>query len=313
MLRFWRRTSQAAPTAAMQVAAPGQLLQPRFLQRLARLELVARSMQAGSSRGQRVGRRVGVGIEFAEHRPYNAGDDLRFVDFAAYARSDRLLVKRFAEPQDLEVHILLDGSASMGLGDGQTLEYAKQLAAAVGYVSLANLDRLTVQLFAGDLGPRLPPMRGKTRALSLLRFLHAQNAQGTTRFARCAAQFVAREPRRGTTVVISDGYDREGLLPGIDALRFGRFEPKLLLVRDTRERAAISPGDFLLVDAETGEARDATISARSMQEHDERVAQHFAQLRADLRDRQVPSFELSCERPFDSALIDVLRRGGLFR
>jgi uncharacterized protein (DUF58 family) len=201
----------------------------------------------------------------------------------------------------------------MGFAGARKLDYAKQLAAAVGYVALANLDRVTVQTFADELGARLAPLRGKTRALSLLRFLDGQRPAGTTRFAACAGRFVAREPRRGLTVIISDGYDREGLLPGIDALRFARFEPVVLLVRAPHELDSLPPGDTLLVDSETGESREVNLTARSLAEQREHLDSYFARLHGELREKQVPSFELNVERSFDSALIDVLRRGGLFR
>lgn len=318
MVSFWRRATPPAVAQRVGIVQGerARLLSEQFLRRLERLELVARSLQAGSARGQRVARRVGVGIEFAEHRPYSSGDDLRFVDFAAYARSDRLLVKQFAETQDLEVHVLLDCSASMGFEcshDGaRKLDYAKQLAAAVGYVALANLDRVTVQTFGAELGPRLPPLRGKSRALSLLRFLERQTAVGGTRFVSCAERFVVREPKRGLAVVITDGYDREGLAPGVDALRFARFEPVVLLVRDQRELSSFAPGDYTLVDSETGERREAELSPQALEQQRERQQRHFAELRRHLREKQVSAFELDVQQPFDSALIDVLRRGGLW-
>jgi uncharacterized protein (DUF58 family) len=287
-------------------------LDPRFFKRLERLELSARSLQISRARGQRTAKRLGVGIEFAEHRPYASGDDLRFVDFAAYARSDRLLIKQFAETQDLEVHVLLDCSASMGFGGARKLDYAKQLAAAVGYVALANLDRVTVQTFAEELGPRLAPIRGKARALSLLRFLESQVAASGTRFEHCARRFIAREPNRGLAVVISDAFDRAGLSPGLDALRYARFSPVLLQVTCRDEQFPHARGDYTLRDVETGEERAFVLSPDALAAHATRLAAHFAELRRRLREKQVPAFELDVEQPFDGALIEVLRQGGLW-
>jgi uncharacterized protein (DUF58 family) len=287
------------------------LLGESFRKRLERLELAARSAQLGRARGQRSARKVGVGIEFAEHRPYTPGDDLRFLDAHAYARSDRLLLKQFSEAQDLDVYILLDCSASMAFGDGAKLQFAKQLAAALGYVALGHLDRLCIQCFADGLGARLAPTRGRYQALSMLRFLERQRGGGATALDLAARRFVARETQRGLVVVVSDGYDREGFAAGIDALRYARFAPLVLLVVDPREHT-LATGHFALRDCESGQLCELQIDRAALERYRGALRAHFEQLRAGLRDKQVPVFELQVTQPFDVALIDVLRRGGLW-
>jgi uncharacterized protein (DUF58 family) len=302
-----RRATEPGATSRAPV-----LLEESFRKRLERFELVVRSTQPGRTRGQRSARKVGVGIEFAEHRPYTPGDDLRFLDFHAYARSDRLLLKQFSETQSLTVYVLLDCSASMGFGHGQKLHFAKQLAAALGYVALGQLDRLCIQCFANGLGARLAPTRGRYQALSMLRFLERQRAAGSTDLTLCAKRFVARENERGLVVVVTDGYDLAGFAPGIDVLRYARFEPVVLLVTDPKERTPVPAGDLLLQDCETGQSRELEVTASALERYRRGLLAHFGNLRAHLRDKQVPVFELHVEQPFDSALIDVLRRGGLW-
>jgi uncharacterized protein (DUF58 family) len=292
--------------------ARATLLGESFRKRLERLELVARHSQLGRARGQRSARKFGVGIEFAEHRPYTPGDDLRFLDFHAYARSDKLLLKQFSETQNLDVYLLLDCSASMAFGSGAKLHFAKQLAAALGYVALAHLDRVSIQCFADGLGARLPPTRGRYQALSMLRFLDRQAGAGGTDLALAARRFVARETERGMVTVITDGYDSEGFAPGIDALRYARFEPVVLLVTDPDELTPVAPGDLALRDCETGRLRELEVTPAALARYAGHVRAQFDALRAALRDRQVPVFELSPQQPFDSALVDLLRRGGLW-
>lgn len=288
------------------------LLEARFQARLSRLALHSRSLRTGRERGQHAAQHVGVGIEFVEHRPYTAGDDLRFVDFHAYARSDRLLIKQFQETRDVTLHILLDCSASMAYGDGHKLRYAKQLAAALGYVALSGLDRLSIQAFANGLGPRLAPTRGHGRVLHMLRFLDGIPAVGTTRFADASHSFVRREQQRGLAVVISDGYDPQ-IIRGIDILRYARFEPVLIIVRSPSDETPVAMGTHVLRDCEDGELRSVEVNARSLSEYRARVSSHFSQLQLAMRERQVNAFELSTSMPFDTALIALLRRGGLFR
>jgi uncharacterized protein (DUF58 family) len=292
--------------------APALLLEESFRKRLERLELVARTSQLGRARGQRSARKFGVGIEFAEHRPYTPGDDLRFLDFHAYARSDKLLLKQFSETQNLDVYLLLDCSASMAFGAGAKLHFAKQLAAALGYVALAHLDRVSIQCFADDLGARLAPTRGRYQALSMLRFLERQRGAGGTDLALAARRFVARESERGLVALITDGYDADGLVPGVDALRYARFEPVVLLVTDPSELSPVAPGELSLRDCETGQRRELQVTTAALTRYAALARAQFDAQRAALRDRQVPVFELSPQQPFDSALVDVLRRGGLW-
>jgi uncharacterized protein (DUF58 family) len=288
------------------------LLEESFRKRLERLELLARTTQLGRARGQRSARKFGVGIEFAEHRPYTPGDDLRFLDFHAYARSDKLLLKQFSETQNLDVYLLLDCSASMAFGAGAKLHFGKQLAAALGYVALAHLDRVCIQCFADGLGARLPPTRGRYQALNMLRFLERQPGAGGTDLALAARRFVARESERGLVVVITDGYDAEGFVPAVDALRYARFEPVVLLVADPKELAPVAPGDLMLRDCETGRTRELEVTPSALERYARLLRAQLDAQRAALRDRQVPVFELSPRQPFDSALVDVLRRGGLW-
>jgi uncharacterized protein (DUF58 family) len=284
-----------------------------FQKRLESLAIVSRRLVSGRDRAERKSRRSGSGVEFAEHRPYVEGDDFRFLDWKVYGRSERLLLKQFEEEEDLCVYVLVDCSASMAHGDGAKLRYAKQLAAALGYVALANLDRVGVQAFADGLGPRLAPTRGKSRMLTLLRFLDRLESGGPTGFARVARSFAARESRRGMALVISDGFDFGGFEQGIDALRYARFEPVILLVTDARDRDPELLGELTLVDAETGEDRGVTITPGLLDKYKEAYREHFKKLERYCRDKQVRAFELGVERPFDEAVLELLRRGGFLR
>ena len=284
-----------------------------FQKRLESLAIVSRKLVSGRDRAERKSTRSGGGIEFAEHRPYVAGDDFRFLDWKVFGRSERLLLKQFEEEQDLCVYLLIDCSASMAFGDGRKLRYAKQLSAALGYVALANLDRVAVQAFTDGLGPRLSPTRGKNRALTLLRFLERLESGGPTGFARGARAFAAREGTRGMAVVLTDGYDFAGFERGIDALRYARFEPVVLLVTDPREAEPELRGELTLVDAESGEARSITITPALLERYREAYRAHLTNLQNYCRDKQVRAFEMSVLRPFDEAVLELLRRGGFLR
>ena len=145
------------------------LLDPKFMARLDALDVLSRKILQGKLQGERRSKRRGQSVEFADHRPYVVGDDLRFVDWNIYGRLDQLFLKLFLEEQDLTVHILADTSASMGVGEPSKDLFAKRLAAALGYISLVNNNRLTVSLFGDGVrvavgecaGPQLPAADGR--------------------------------------------------------------------------------------------------------------------------------------------------------
>src|SRR5436853_682490 len=120
------------------------LLEPKFLARLEQLELVSRKIFLGRMKGERRSKRKGQSVEFADYRNYVVGDDLRFLDWNLYARLDRLFLRLFMEEEDLHFTILLDSSLSMDFGTPSKLLYAKQVAAALGFIGLVNLDRVKI-------------------------------------------------------------------------------------------------------------------------------------------------------------------------
>ena len=138
-----------------------------FLKKLEYLSLVSRRVFRGQLLAQRRTMQLGGGIEFADHREYTPGDDFRYLDWNVFARHDELLLKRFQEEEDLHVYILLDCSRSMAVGDPPKFDYARQVAAALGYIALADLDRVAVVAFAGDIVADFPLTRGKARILGL--------------------------------------------------------------------------------------------------------------------------------------------------
>src|SRR5271156_500930 len=131
-----RREKNAAGTAE------GDLFDDEFQRKLEYLALVSRRMFAGRLRAERRTKKSGSGVEFADHREYQPGDDFRYLDWNIYQRFDRLLVRLYEEEEDLAIYFIIDASASMAFGDGKKLRYAKRVAAALASVGLANLDRV---------------------------------------------------------------------------------------------------------------------------------------------------------------------------
>src|SRR5690349_19492821 len=140
-----------------------ELFDDEFQRKLEMLALVSRRVFAGRLKAERRTRKKGSGVEFADHRDYAPGDDIRSVDWNVYQRFGRLLVRLYEEEEDLSIYFLLDCSSSMGFGGKEKFDQARRLVAALAYVGLANLDRVTLVAVTDSVIQRIPATRGKGR------------------------------------------------------------------------------------------------------------------------------------------------------
>ena len=215
------------------------LFPPDFLTRLEYLSIMSKRVFRGTLLAQRRTMQMGSGIEFSDHREYTSGDDLRYLDWNIYARHGDLLLKRFQEEQDLHVYLMLDCSRSMAFGQPAKFDLARQLAAALAYIALADLDRIAVVAYADGILAEFPITRGKARILPLMRFLEDLPTAGhDTNLGRAVQGLLHRGSRTGLAVVISDLFDEHGFQNGLDQLRHRRFD-----ARDFEFHGMCSQGD----------------------------------------------------------------------
>jgi uncharacterized protein (DUF58 family) len=312
VLDLFRRQRRSA-AAADGAGAPAELFDDEFLRRLESLALVSRRVFAGRLRAERRTKKKGSGIEFADHRLYAPGDDIRFVDWNVYQRFGRLLVRLFEEEEDLSIYFLVDVSRSMGFGRGRKFDQARRLCAALAYVGLANLDRVTLVAVADTVQARVPPARGKGRILTVLRFLRDLTPEGRTDLRESLTRFVGQHKRKGLAVLVSDLYDPAGFEGGINVLRFNGFEPYVLHVMDPDELRPNAQGDLCIYDCETGEERDVTVTPQLLERVKRAQAEHLEAVRAFCTRNQVPYFPAGVDEPFDELVLRVFRRGGFLR
>jgi len=232
----------------------GKLFDEEFLRRLQRLHLIAKRISATSlAGGQRRGRRLGDGLEFADHRAYAPGDDIRFLDWPYYARMERLLIRLFHEHSEATVAILLDRSASMDLGEVNKFDHARRTAAALAYVAMAGLDRVRIVPFSESLDEGLLTGRNRGQVVGVLDFLEALAPAGRTDLLGCVQEFLRRQRETGPVVIISDLLDvEEDLAAALLALRLARDAVMVLHVADRRDASPAAAGPVRLVHAETG-------------------------------------------------------------
>jgi uncharacterized protein (DUF58 family) len=300
-------------TGARAATGDDDLFDDEFQRKLEYLAMVSKRVFSGAMRAERRTKKTGSGIEFADHRDYTAGDDIRYLDWHAFERFDRLLIRLYEEEEDLSIYFILDTSSSMAFGEGQKLRQAKRLAAALAYVGLANLDRIAIVTATDEISGRMPTTRGKARIFRIFRFLSGVKAEGETDLGEAMKTFVAQHKRKGLAVVLSDLYDPEGFERGINVLRFNRFEPYVIHLVDQRDGKPDIRGDVRVYDCETGNEREVTVTAKVLEKYHHAYGEYLEEVQRFCTSRQVSYFRADVEASFDELILRVFRRGGFLR
>lgn len=284
-----------------------------FLRRIEHLALLARRMVTSGQRAQRRSKKIGGGIEFADHRDYAPGDDPRHLDWKVYGRTERLLLRQYEEEEDLSVYFLLDRSTSMGMapaGELNLFERGLQVAAALSYISLSNLDRVAVVPFSETVERPDRSLRGKGQFFRILRTLSSLEIGGRTSLPTALRDFARHRPRRGLVMVISDFYDPEGLGDALRYLAFRGFEVMLLQLCDGRLMQADHFGDLTLVDCETGEERQLCLTPDLLRAYREAFEVFTTSLSNAAREVGARHLKVDVSVPFDEMVMKVFRSGG---
>ncbi|RMG99719.1 MAG: DUF58 domain-containing protein, partial [Deltaproteobacteria bacterium] len=302
-MNLFRRRPNPAPAAA---PAQDDPFDEAFLSRLALLEVVARRMFRGRHRAERKTRKVGSGLEFADHREYTPGDDIRNLDWNVYMRLGQTLVRLFEEDEDLPIRIVVDRSASMGTSGGVKFEYARKVAAALAYVGLSNLDRVGITCASASEHATLPPARGKGRIFRVFEFLRRIEPSGPTDLRAACARVAAESPDPGLVVVLSDFYDVEGAFDAVNLLRFRKHEPvavQILAPEEAHPSAEAIRGDVTLEDAEGGLHTDVTLDDRAVARFAAAHERFCQALERNCRTRGIAYFRAPVSIPFDDLVL----------
>lgn len=295
-----------------QTAEP--LLSPEFLAKLEQLELVSRKMLVGRFKGDRLSKRKGSSVEFADHRHYAMGDDLRFLDWNLFARLDRLFIKLFLEEEDLHIHLLIDQSLSMDFGSPTKLHYAKQVAAALGFVGLINLDRVGVYTFGADLEQKLAGLRGRASAWRLMQFLaNIPPAAGAGNLRKALKTFSLQAPRRGIVVLVSDFMDKEGFEEPLRYLLARQMDIYAIQVLAPEEIEPEVAGDLRLLDCEDEDVAEVTVSGALLRRYKQNLAAFRGAMQQFCAARGISYLFASTQEPFDRLVLNYLRQRGLLR
>lgn len=279
-----------------------------FLRRLERLSLQAqRTLRGIPASGEHPSRQLLPTSVFSDHRPYTRGDDVRYVDWNAYARQDHMLVKLGEAEQNVDVHILLDTSHSMAWGQPPKLRAAQQLAGALGYLSLAHSDRLRVVPFGTMTLPPFGPAQGKAHLIQLLRYIETISLQPKTDLRNVLRWHAQRFPKGGILVLCSDLLVAEGLEDGLRALPAPRWQVLVLHLLDPHELRPDLRGPLELEDSETGQHVPLTLDAATLALYRRNVHAWQEQLAATCARRGATYAHLLTSWPLEQKVVPYLR------
>ena len=287
------------------------LLTPEFLRKIDRLHIRSQHVFRGKFKGERQSLNRGVGTAFADYRVYEPGDDLRYVDWNVYARLDRLFIKLFSAEEDLPIYILLDKSKSMGFGEPTKLEYAKQIAAAFGYIALASFDRVAVYTISSQLQMVMPATYGRLQFAKLSQAIEAVNCDGETHLASCLRRFVTQTRQRGVAILISDFLDTDGYAPAMKPLLARGFDVTLVHVLSDEERHPQFSGELRLTDAETGQAKEITVNEQALVSYAKRFDTFCENLRRYCLNRRIHYVRITNRDAVEQFILKDLRRSGM--
>ncbi len=288
---------------------PAVLLEPALLRRLESLALQVRRAVSGSMGGERRSRRRGQSVEFADFRNYTAGDDFRLIDWNAYARLDRFMLRLFVAEEELPLSLFVDLSASMDWGKPNKAETARQLAGAIAYVALAALDRVRLTVFADGPTSGGAPYRGRRAATELFARLQSLPAGGATNYQKLVWPIGRQRP--GMSVLISDGLGEASMDPALMALQRAQQEGAVLQLLAPQELTPDWSGDARLKDAETGLEREFTATPLTQGSYLRALAQRTDELERAAHRRGLRFARLSTAEPIDEMVQITLRRLGL--
>jgi uncharacterized protein (DUF58 family) len=296
-------------TTPLPAAAPG-FVDPRLFATLEDLELIARSVVEGFLQGLHRSPYVGFSVEFASHREYLPGDDLRHLNWKVYGRQDKLCVKQYDAETNLDLHLLLDCSGSMrtsSAGPGKH-RYAACLAAALAHLALRQRDAVGLTLFADRVVDSLSPRARPNQLDEILHLLAGARPGGRSESARALHEVAETTRRRGLVVLISDlFYDTNDLFRGLDHIRYQGHDPILFQVLDPLERRLPVEGAVRFLDLETGEELVTQVEDVRAG-YEAALGRWFDELEQGCRTRELERVVLTTDEPLDRALYDYLAR-----
>ena len=284
-----------------------------FLNRLDRLRLIAKGLSGRPSAAMRRSKRIGDGLEFADHRDYESGDDTRFIDWPYFARMEKLLVRLFHKHSEADVTIMLDTSASMAPDkQSEKFDFARRATVALAYVAMAGLERVIVQTFANRLGSSVSTGRNRAQILEVMDFLAGLQTGGRTLPVRCAQQFVRGHHSPGTVFIISDLLDcRNQLGDALARFRLRGNDVTVLHVISPNDARPALEGAMLLREAESEDELTVNVSDDLLDSYQLQWDEFCNDCRTICLAQKAVYAPLATDVPFERLILSTLQNAGV--
>ena len=302
---------------------PDALITPDLLRQLEQLQLLAARRSKSPARGERRSRARGQSVEFADYRSYVVGDDLRYLDWNLYGRLERLFLKLYEEERELPVRIFLDASESMTFGEPRKFDFARRVAAALGYIALCSFDRISVIPFPNAEGrlktaeggssqsairSALRSIRGKKSAMQFFQNLAALTAGGPADFNEALRRGALEARQTGVAIVLSDFLEPTGYEAGLTALVGRGFQVNAVQILAPEELEPTTYGDLRLVDSESGEEREVTFGKFRLKSYQQTVQNFCGRLREYCQKRGIHHFLARSDADLGDLILKQLRK-----
>ncbi len=289
------------------------LIDGSLISKLGPLDLTSRKVFFGKLKGERRSKKRGESVEFADHRAYVSGDDLRHIDWNIFARLDSLFMKLFLEEEDLSLHIVIDASASADCGEPSKFLFMQKAAMALGYVGLVNLNRVAASVMGG-IGPNhIRDLRGRRRTHDLARFICSIEPSGSFSFKESAERIVMSRRGKGVMLVFSDYFFKEGFEQGLRLLVGRGYDVFVVQVLSPQEIDPPLTGDLRLKDVEDGDLAEITVAAPLLKRYKANLAAYCATLQNFCARREMNFLTVRSDTPIDVLVLDYLRKRGVVR
>jgi uncharacterized protein (DUF58 family) len=290
------------------------LLDAELVSRISRLDYTSKRIFSGKLRGERRSKKRGESVEFADHRPYVSGDDIRHIDWNIYGRLDRLFLKLFLEEEDLSLSVVIDCSASGDCGEPNKFLYMQKLAMAFSYIGLVNFNRVSVTAIGdGGVLSAVRDLRGRRRTQELGTWLCQQRPQGGLEFREACKRIALTRRGKGVMIILSDFFIKEGYQDGLRLLVGRGFDVFALQVLSPQEIDPPITGDLRLKDIEDADMAEVTISAPLLKRYKANLTAYTDQLRQFCARREISHLTVSTETEIETLIIDYMRKKGLLR
>lgn len=315
-----------------------------LLLQLEQLSLVAKRRIRGTMQGKRRSKQLGSSLEFADYREYTPGDDTRRFDWGVYGRTGKPFIKQYMDEQELQVHLFIDASPSMNFGGelsgtlveggkvGNKLDYAKQLAACIGYIALSSYDRVDAACFADRIINHTPLLRGKGSAARLFQFMESAeglavdkqgtkqgskngniqgNSQADSYFARPFMNPYALSRQQGMTFIFSDFLAEQGVEEALSYMIAARQEVVVVQVLHQQELEPSLIGDLKLIDSEQSGGKEVAVSGRVLRAYQDVVQTYTDGLRQYCHERGMTYVMARTDLPVSEMVLKLLRQTGV--